>query len=49
MKYRKIEYIKAMSFFGWKKTRAAKIVNRKAWTGENTIDHLVYIYRLRKA
>lgn len=44
MRYRKIEYIKAMCYFGWKKTRAAKIINRKAWSGEGMPDDLVYGY-----
>lgn len=48
MKYRKIEYIKAMCHFGWKKTRAARIVNSKAQAGEVMPDDLVYNYRLHK-
>ena len=40
-KYRPIDYIKAYHYFGWKRKRAAMIVNRARWAGEPIRDDLV--------
>lgn len=47
-KYRKIDYIKAMNYYGWKRKRAAMIVNRNAWENRPQENILVYEWMKHK-